>query len=349
MDFIRNSSENYCFAGRQYRAHNWIRGEMPLLEIKNLSLSFGPISVLDQVSLQIAPRETLCVVGESGSGKSVTALSIGRLLASPPARYTSGEILLEGRDTLRASKSEIRQIRGGVVSYVFQDPGSSLNPVFRIGHQILETLKLHRPQDATRAEVLRLLERVRISSPDQRIDQYPHELSGGMQQRVMIAIAIASQPKLLVADEPTTALDVTIQAQILDLLAELQSAFGMSILFITHNLGIVSRLADRLAVMYAGQIVETGAAAEVLANPRHPYTESLIRSVPVLGSNHERLQAIPGTVPRPGQFPGGCRFHPRCFKARPDCATVPPALEALGDGRSVRCRYWNSPPLHESA
>jgi len=320
-----------------------------LLAINNLSLSFGPTPVLDRVSLHLEEKETLCVVGESGSGKSVTALSIARLLPSPPANYTNGEILLANRDILRASKRELREIRGGIVSYIFQDPGSSLNPVFRVGTQIMETLRLHRPDAATRDEVLRLLTLVRISAPEQRIDDYPHQLSGGMQQRVMIAMAIASQPKLLVADEPTTALDVTIQAQILELLRDLKKQFGMSILLITHNLAIVSEIADRIAVMYAGQIVETGAVSEVLNNPRHPYTQSLIASVPNLGAGTERLRAIPGVVPRAGDFPSGCRFHPRCFKARPDCATIPPALEQLEDARAVRCRYWNCPPPDEPA
>jgi oligopeptide/dipeptide ABC transporter ATP-binding protein len=317
---------------------------MPLLEIKNLHLAFGKTAVLDGVSLTMEPNEVLCIVGESGSGKSVTALSIARLLATPPARYTAGEILLEGRDTLLMSKRDLRKIRGGVVSYIFQDPGSSLNPVFRVGSQIMETLRLHRPETATREEVIRLLKLVRISAPEQRVDDYPHQLSGGMQQRVMIALAVAAQPKLLIADEPTTALDVTIQAQILELLRDFRDRLGTSILLITHNLGIVSQIADRIAVMYAGQIVETGAASEILGEPRHPYTQALMRSVPALGANVERLQAIPGTVPRPGAFPEGCRFHPRCFKARPDCATIEPALETLEGNRAVRCRYWNCPP-----
>jgi oligopeptide/dipeptide ABC transporter ATP-binding protein len=320
---------------------------MSLLEIKNLHLAFGKTGVLDGISLAMEPNEVLCIVGESGSGKSVTALSIARLLATPPARYTAGEILLEGRDTLLMSKRELRKIRGGVVSYVFQDPGSSLNPVFRVGAQILETLRLHRPESATQEEVIRLLKLVRISAPEQRINDYPHQLSGGMQQRIMIALAIAAQPKLLVADEPTTALDVTIQAQILELLRDFRNRLGTGILLITHNLGIVSQIADRIAVMYAGQIVESGTASEILRGPRHPYTQALMQSVPALGANVQRLQAIPGTVPRPGAFPKGCRFHPRCFKSRPDCAEIEPKLELLQDGRAVRCRYWNCPPPDE--
>jgi oligopeptide/dipeptide ABC transporter ATP-binding protein len=192
--------------------------------------------------------------------------------------------------------------------------------------------------------VIRLLKLVRISAPEHRVNDYPHQLSGGMQQRIMIALAIAAQPRLLIADEPTTALDVTIQAQILELLRDFRDRLGTSILLITHNLGIVSQIADRIAVMYAGQIVESGTAANILTAPRHPYTQALMMSVPALGSNVERLQAISGTVPRPGAFPDGCRFHPRCFKARPDCAEIEPKLELLEDGRAVRCRYWNCPP-----
>lgn len=314
-----------------------------LLEIKNLQLDFsqGPsrLRALDGVSLSIDAGETLCLVGESGSGKSVTGLSIGRLLPSPPAIYAGGEILLEGRDTLQMSGRELREIRGAVVSYVFQEPGTSLNPVYRVGKQINEALKLHRPNDAGRAEVLRLLKIVGIPAPETRLRSYPHELSGGMQQRVMIAMALASHPKLLVADEPTTALDVTIQAQILELLQMLKQQFGMAILLITHNLGIVSEIADRAAVMYAGQIVEIGSAREILAHPLHPYTRALLESVPKLGVESDRLTGIRGSVPRLGAFPGGCRFHPRCPEARPACATETVSLIDRGANRWTRCPY----------
>src|SRR3954470_10124513 len=233
---------------------------MPLLEIKNLKLDFlsgtAALRAIDDVSLTIDAGETVCLVGESGCGKSVTALSIGRLVPAPPANYVVGEILLNGDDVLKMSQRELQAIRGGVVSYVFQDPGASLNPVFRIGAQIKESLKLHRPDKATDAEVIRLLKLVGIPAPESRVKNYPFEMSGGMQQRVMIAMALASEPKLLVADEPTTALDVTIQAQILDLLKDLKQRLGMSILLITHNLGLVGDIADKVAVMYAGQIVE---------------------------------------------------------------------------------------------
>src|SRR6266516_44728 len=258
---------------------------MPLLEIKNLQVDFvrdaKPLRAVDAVSLSLEAGEILCLVGESGSGKSVTALSIARLVPSPPAQYVGGEILLEGCDVLKMSSAKLRNIRGGVVSYVFQDPGASLNPVFRVGNQIKESLRLHRPDVATDAEVIRLLKLVGIPAPESRVKNYPHELSGGMQQRIMIAMALASQPRLLVADEPTTALDVTIQAQILELLHDLKQTLGMAVLLITHNLGIVGHLADRVAVMYAGQIVEAARARDLLKRPLHPFTQALMRSVPM--------------------------------------------------------------------
>ena len=316
---------------------------MALLNIKNLKLDFGSgvnaARAVDDVSLTIGAGETVCLVGESGCGKSVTAQSIARLVPSPPAAYAGGEILLNDRDVLRMSGKELRQIRGRVVSYIFQEPGSSLNPVFRVGNQIKESLKLHKPDRATDAEVIRLLKLVGIPAPEQRIRNYPFEMSGGMQQRVMIAMALASEPQLLVADEPTTALDVTIQAQILDLLRDLKQRLGMAILLITHNLGIVGDIADRVAVMYAGQIVETAPARELLRRPLHPYTKALMNSVPKLRGNQDRLQAIPGNVPRIGDFPSGCRFAPRCPMAKPECAAAAPALTEMEPGRWVRCPF----------
>ncbi len=316
---------------------------MPLLEIKNLKMDFGAgaaaLRAVDGVSLTIGAGETVCLVGESGCGKSVTALSVAQLLPSPPAHYVGGEILLNGRDTIKMSRAELQQIRGGVVSYVFQDPGASLNPVFRIGSQIMESLKLHRPEKAQDAEVIRLLKLVGIPAPESRLRNYPFEMSGGMQQRVMIAMALASEPRLLVADEPTTALDVTIQAQILDLLRELKQRLGMAILLITHNLGIVGDMADRVAVMYAGQIVELAPARELLLRPLHPYTRALIQSVPKLAGGARRLSAIPGNVPRIGHFPPGCRFAPRCPIARPACAEKIPELIEVEPGRWVRCPF----------
>jgi peptide/nickel transport system ATP-binding protein/oligopeptide transport system ATP-binding protein len=317
---------------------------MNLLEIKNLKMDFGAgadaLRAVDGVSLTIGAGETVCLVGESGCGKTVTALSIARLVPTPPANYVGGEILLNGQDVLKMSPRELQQIRGGVVSYVFQDPSASLNPVFRIGNQIKESLKLHKPEKANDAEVIRLLKLVGIPAPESRIRNYPFEMSGGMQQRVMIAIALASEPKLLVADEPTTALDVTIQAQILDLLSELKQRLGMAILLITHNLGIVGDMADRVAVMYAGQIVELSPARELLRRPLHPYTRALMNSVPKLRGDADRLSAIPGNVPRIGNFPPGCRFAPRCPIARPECSEKIPELLEVEPGRFVRCPFW---------
>jgi peptide/nickel transport system ATP-binding protein/oligopeptide transport system ATP-binding protein len=298
------------------------------------------LRAVDGVSLTIGAGETVCLVGESGCGKTVTALSIARLVPTPPANYVGGEILLNGQDVLKMSPRELQQIRGGVVSYVFQDPSASLNPVFRIGNQIKESLKLHKPEKANDAEVIRLLKLVGIPAPESRIRNYPFEMSGGMQQRVMIAIALASEPKLLVADEPTTALDVTIQAQILDLLSELKQRLGMAILLITHNLGIVGDMADRVAVMYAGQIVELSPARELLRRPLHPYTRALMNSVPKLRGDADRLSAIPGNVPRIGNFPPGCRFAPRCPIARPECSEKIPELLEVEPGRFVRCPFW---------
>jgi len=315
-----------------------------LLEIKNLQMDFGTgaaaARAIDGVSLTIATGETVCLVGESGCGKSVTAQSIARLVPAPPANYVAGEILLNGRDTLKMSPKELRGVRGGVVSYIFQEPGAALNPVFRIGAQIKESLKLHQPQKANNDEVIRLLKLVGIPAPESRIKNYPFEMSGGMQQRVMIAMALASEPALLVADEPTTALDVTIQAQILDLLRDLKQRLGMAILLITHNLGIVGDMADRVAVMYAGQIVELAPARELLQRPLHPYTKALMNSVPKLGCDTERLSAIPGNVPRIGDFPPGCRFAPRCPIAKPECSQKVPELVEVESGRFVRCPYW---------
>jgi peptide/nickel transport system ATP-binding protein/oligopeptide transport system ATP-binding protein len=312
---------------------------VPLLKLRNLQIDFGISRAVDDVSLSLDEGKCLCLVGESGCGKSVTALSIARLLATPPARYAGGEILLQGHDVLKMTTAELRTIRGGVVSYVFQEPGASLNPVMRVGAQILESLKLHRPDHATAAEVVRLLKLVGIPAPESRAQDYAHQLSGGMQQRVMIAMALASAPRLLIADEPTTALDVTIQAQIIELLRDLQRQLGMAILLITHNLGLVGDLADRVAVMYAGQIVEVAPAIELLRRPLHPYTQALMRSVPEIGHEHDRLEAIPGNVPSPGNWPPGCRFALRCPVARTECSNKLPELVEVELGRCVRCPF----------
>ena len=325
-----------------------IRQRLPrtvaLLEIIDLRLEFvtgrEARPVVDGLSLQIEPGQTLCLVGESGCGKTVTALSIARLLPEPPARYTGGRILLEGRDVLEMEAKALRRIRGGVVGYVFQEPGASLNPVWRIGRQILEAVELHRPEQASRSEVIRLLKLVGIPAPESRIDDYPFQLSGGMQQRVMLAMALAAQPKLLVADEPTTALDVTIQAQILELLRELQQRLEMAILLITHNLAVVGEMAGRVAVMYAGQIVESAAPAALLAEPLHPYTRALLNSIPKLQQPAARLTPIPGAIPSSAALLPGCRFAPRCPIAQSACTTTMPKLIEAEPARSVRCPFW---------
>lgn len=325
-----------------------------LLNVRDLRVSFftdeGEVRAVDGVSFSIQRGETLALVGESGCGKSVTALALAKLVATPPGVYKGGSVLLEGEDVLQMDREALRQIRGAKISYIFQEPATSLNPVFRIGNQIKEALKLHRPEQATDAEVIRLLQLVHIPEPERRMRDYPHQLSGGMQQRVMIAMALACHPALLVADEPTTALDVTIQAQILDLLKELKQKLQMSILLITHNLGIVGELADTVAVMYAGRIVEQSPARALLAQPYHPYTAALMRSIPRLGAAAARLQSIPGSVPNPARLPAGCKFHPRCDRAQPDCTGEPePALiEADGAARQVRCPYWNQPALQRA-
>src|SRR5471032_3129825 len=269
----------------------------PLLQIDNLGIQFGPpedpVKAVDGISFAMQAGETLAVVGESGSGKSVTALALTRLLATPPARIVSGQIEFEGRNTLLMSERELRGLRGKQIAYIFQEPGSSLNPVFTIGYQISEAIELHRPEgDDVEREIVRALDRVGIREPAKRLDDYPHQLSGGMQQRVMIAMALACQPKLLVADEPTTALDVTIQKQIMDLLKELKRTSNMAIMLITHNFGLVADFADHVAVMFRGRIVESGATAEVLRNPQHAYTRALIECVPKLGQKQHRLKVI---------------------------------------------------------
>jgi len=268
-----------------------------LLNVANLSIQFGPpndpVRAVDGISFMTNAGETLAVVGESGSGKSVTALALTRLLASPPARYVSGKIEFEGSDVLLMPESELRRLRGKQIAYIFQEPGSSLNPVFTIGYQIREAIELHRPEvrDVT-AEIIAALDLVGIREATKRLNDYPHQLSGGMQQRVMIAMALACQPKLLVADEPTTALDVTIQKQIMDLLKELKQTSNMAILLITHNFGLVADFADHVAVMFRGKIVESGPTATVLRNPQHAYTRALIECVPKLGQKQHRLKVI---------------------------------------------------------
>jgi ABC-type dipeptide/oligopeptide/nickel transport system ATPase component len=269
----------------------------PLLRVENLGIEFGPVAdpvkAVDGISFGMAAGETLAVVGESGSGKSVTALALTRLLAVPPARYVSGSIQFEGREVLTLPQDELRALRGKQIAYIFQEPSSSLNPVFTIEYQIREAIELHRPEVRdVRGEIVQALETVGIREAASRLGDYPHQLSGGMQQRVMIAMALACQPRLLVADEPTTALDVTIQKQIMDLLKELKRTSNMAILLITHNFGLVADFADRVVVMFRGKIVETGPTADVLRNPQHPYTRALIECVPKLGQKQHRLKVI---------------------------------------------------------
>lgn len=312
-----------------------------LLELQDLQVDLpsgaGRLVVVDGVSLTIGPGEILGLVGESGCGKSVTAQMITRLI--PEARILAGSLQVEGKEIGALGERALRSIRGRVVAHVFQDPAASLNPWMRIGTQIREVLALHRPQADTDAEVLRLLRSVGIPAPEQRLREYPHRLSGGMQQRVMIAMALAAEPRLLVADEPTTALDVTIQAQILDLFRELRDRTGMAILLISHNLGVVAELADQVAVMYAGQVVEQGPTGDVLSLPRHPYTRALLGAMPGIAAPGQRLASIPGLVPSPGSWPPGCRFAPRCPSARPSCIVNPPAWTQLDSGRGTRCPW----------
>jgi peptide/nickel transport system permease protein len=312
-----------------------------LLEIRDLTIEIftpsGPIRPVRDASLSIAPGETLAVVGESGSGKSLTGLAAIGLLPNI-ARIAQGSIALAGQDIRRASPNALRRLRGGAVGMVFQDALGSLNPVHTVGAQIVEAIAAHRPRAEARREAIRLLEEVGIADPERRVDAYPHELSGGMRQRAMIAMAIANNPRLLIADEPTTALDVTIQAQVLRLLGRLRRDRGMALLFITHNLPVVTEIADRVAVMYAGAIVEEGPAADVFAHPLHPYTRALCNSVPALDG---RLPApIPGTVPLPQILPPGCLFAPRCGHAEPACDVTPPPLFAATPQHRTRCRRW---------
>ena len=316
----------------------------PVLRIRDLRVSFRmqgrDYPAVDGVDLDLQRGETLCVVGESGCGKSVTALSVLRLLPEPPARIQAAEISLEGADLLKMQGEELRSIRGRRIAMIFQEPMTSLNPVFSVGNQIEETLKVH--TDLTRAarreRVAELLHRVGIPSPRQRMRDYPHQLSGGMRQRVMIAMALACDPAVLIADEPTTALDVTIQAQILELIDDLKRQLGMSVLLITHDLGVVAETAERVAVLYAGRVVETGSVEEIFHSPRHPYTEGLLLSMPgALAEPRGPLHVSPGRVPDLFEVPEGCRFRDRCAHAIDRCKEVDPRLETLSDGRAVAC------------
>jgi len=314
-----------------------------LLEIRDLSVEFvtehGSATVVNDISLTVRKGKVLGLVGESGSGKSVTALSIMRLLPSPPGRITSGSVLFEGRDVLNMSRRELRSIRGNDIAMIFQDPMTSLNPAYTIGDQLIEAVRLHRDvkKRVARERAVELLEMVGIPDPKQRLAQFPHEFSGGMRQRALIAIALANEPKLLIADEPTTALDVTVQAQIIDLLRHLQQTMDMGVIFVTHDLGVVAELCDDVAVMYAGQIVEHAPVQELFSDPQHPYTAGLLASMPQTADEKERLVAIPGVVPAPGTVRTGCRFRARCTFAVDDCATADLMLAPFGANHEARC------------
>jgi peptide/nickel transport system ATP-binding protein len=314
-----------------------------LIDIKNLKTHFftddGVVKAVDGVSFPIYKGKSLGVVGESGCGKSVTALSVMRLVSSP-GRIVSGEILFDGKNLATLPEPDMRKIRGRDISMIFQEPMTSLNPVFTIGYQIAEgvMLHLHKSKAEARQHTIKMLDKVRIPSATTRVDEYPHQMSGGMRQRVMIAMALACNPKLLIADEPSTALDVTIQAQILDLMRDLQKEFGMSILMITHDLGVVAELADYVAVMYASKVVEYAPVKELFSNPMHPYTVGLFRSRPSLTTKKgDRLNVISGSVPNPLHFPPGCKFHPRCSHVVDSCKTAEPQLRELRPGHWVAC------------
>jgi len=320
-----------------------------LLDIKGLCVNFftenGVAKAVQDVSFSVKKGETFALVGESGCGKSVTALSVMRLIADPPGKIVAGEIIFDGRNLLELSEHRMRSVRGNSIAMIFQEPMTSLNPVYTVGEQIVETIRLHQKKNEVEAWELatEMLRKVGISDPGQRITEYPHQMSGGMRQRVMIAMAISCEPELLIADEPTTALDVTIQAQILDLLDQLQGQSQMSVLLITHNLGIVAERARNVAVMYASRIAELSDCKSLFDKPLHPYTQGLLKSLPRLGFTGKRLYTIPGIVPEPLHFPAGCKFHPRCPIGcnNKRCQTVEPQLRSLDNGRAVAC--WFAP------
>ena len=319
---------------------------MALLEIKGLKTHFktddGWLHAVDGVDMSIEAGETLGVVGESGCGKSVTAKTVMKLIDMPPGKIVAGQVLWQGRDLVPLGAEDMRRIRAKEIAIIFQEPMTSLNPVYTIGEQIAESIRLHEGlsrKDAI-ARAVEMLKLVRIPTPERRVHDYPHQFSGGMRQRVMIAMALSCKPQLLIADEPTTALDVTIQAQILDLLAELKSEMGMAIMLITHAMGVVAEVAQRVVVMYAGQVVEEALVSELFAHPRHPYTQGLIRSIPRIDSaltKKGRLETIPGTVPKLIAPPEGCRFAPRCKFAMPACTQATPPLRQVAPGHKVAC------------
>ncbi len=320
-----------------------------ILEVKDLQTSFfterGEVKAVNHIDFDLYHGRTLGIVGESGCGKSVTSLSIMRLIPNPPGKTVGGEILYKGKDLLKLPIEQMRKIRGNEVSMIFQEPMTSLNPVFTVGNQLIEAILLH--QDLSKKEAINkaieMLRLVGIPAPDKRILDYPHQLSGGMRQRVMIAMALSCNPQILIADEPTTALDVTIQAQILDLLRDLQQKVGMAIMLITHDLGVIAEMAHEVVVMYAGNVVERAPVKDIFANPKHPYTKGLLNSIPVLSKDptgkvkKSRLEPIPGIVPSLLDLPKGCRFQERCKYVKDACKVDEPVLRPIGDGRQVRC------------
>jgi oligopeptide transport system ATP-binding protein len=324
---------------------------MPLLSVKDLEVTFstddGIVRAVNGLSFDIEPGKTLGIVGESGSGKSVTALSIMRLISMPPGRIEKGEIIFNGTDLLKVGEAQMRSIRGNKIAMIFQDPMTSLNPVLTIGDQIMETIMLH--QHKSRADAykraIEMLELVRIPEPQKRIKSYPHQFSGGMRQRVMIAMALSCDPELLIADEPTTALDVTIQAQILDLMNDLQKRLNSAIIMITHDLGVVAEVCEKVLVMYAGNMVEYGTADQIFSDPKHPYTLGLLDSLPRLDEGGQRrLVPIEGQPPNLLRLPAGCTFAPRCPYVLPDHAIIPPPVIDFGGGHLARCTLYNEEP-----
>ncbi|WP_045519022.1 ABC transporter ATP-binding protein [Neobacillus niacini] len=325
-----------------------------LLEISNLKTYFFSddlqVPAVNGVDLYINEGETLGVVGESGCGKSVTSLSIMRLLAHTPGKVVDGSIRFKGKDLLSLSESEMREVRGNEIAMIFQEPMTSLNPVYRIGDQISEAVKLHLKYDKKKARehVIKMLKLVGIPRAEEIIDEFPYQLSGGMRQRIMIAMAMSCNPTLLIADEPTTALDVTIQAQILELMKKLKEEKGTAIMLITHDLGVVAEMCDRVVVMYAGKVVEEADVFEIFENPKHPYTKGLLNSIPKLGQKSNRLDSIPGTVPTPTKMPKGCKFAPRCSQAMDICRELDPDLVKIAEGHRCRCFLYQSEMVKEA-
>ncbi|MCO5144157.1 MAG: ABC transporter ATP-binding protein [Oligoflexia bacterium] len=317
----------------------------PVLEVQNLQTAFkvegGEVVAVDDVSFSVRPGETLGIVGESGCGKSVTSLSIMRLIPNPPGRIKSGKILYNGKNLVDASNSEMRKIRGNEISMIFQEPMTSLNPVFTIGNQIMESIILHQKlsKKEARVKAIDMLRLVGIPAPEKRVDDYPHQLSGGMRQRVMIAMALSCNPNVLIADEPTTALDVTIQAQILELMKDLRKKLNMAVILITHDLGVVAETCDNVLVMYAGKVVEKGTAEDIFYRPTHPYTNGLLNSLPSRNkeANQGRLQTIPGMVPALSNLPKGCRFQDRCNRVQTKCREQEPSLETIQASHAAAC------------